>query len=117
MAPYFGLADRTDDGEVLAALDWMVVPADPVSRRFYRGLLVLLGVLSAPALSLRPVDPGRCLMLVGQVVKPAAGDAKPSVPGSSSLIRSPIEVRDIPGPHARMFEQPALLQAVAEFLA
>lgn len=117
MAPYFALADRVAQEDVLAALAGMAaIPADPVSRRFYRGLLALLGVLSAPSLSLRPVHPRRCLTLTGQIAQPANGDAGPAGRPQSSLIGCPVDVVTVPGPHARLFEQPVLHESVARFL-
>ncbi len=117
MEPYFALADRTTHEEVLAALDRMVVPPDPVSRRFYRGLLVLMAVLCAPPLAPRQVHPGRCLMLVGRPWDQTKDEQKGSGPGPSSFIGCPIESHVIPGSHARMFEEASLHGAVAQFLA
>ena len=113
MAPYFALADRSSEEEVLSALERMVIPADPVGRRFYRGLLALVGLLTAPPLAPRPVRPGRGMVIgshPAELPDAAGGEASP-------VIRGPVTFRQIPGQHARMFEQPALHQAVTEFLS
>jgi thioesterase domain-containing protein len=113
MAPYFALADRSSEPEVLSALERMIIPADPIGRRFYRGLTALVGLLAAPPLSLRPVRPGRCTIVGTQPSElPGAGG-----PAEGPVIESPVRFCPIPGPHARMFEQPALHQAITEFLS
>jgi thioesterase domain-containing protein len=116
MAPFFSLADHAGEEEVRAAFERMEVPADPISRRFYRGLLTLVGFMCAPPLSLRPIHPDRCVILAGENRQPPADGTQIGGHQASWLIRGPIEVTRIPGPHVRLFEQPALHEAVAKLL-
>jgi hypothetical protein len=76
-----------------------------------------MGVLCAPPLTPRQVHPDRCLMLLGQPWDQATDERKGAGPGLASFFSCPIESRLIPGSHARMFEQDALHDAVAQFLA
>lgn len=112
--PYISIGEQTVD-DVLAGLRKQALPTEPIARRFYRGLHILVATSVGPV-PLQPLEVKNCV-LIRTPVPQAADDLYEHELGIlAAVLRNGFTVRTVPGPHAQIFEQPELLQEVASFL-
>ena len=115
-APFFDLADALDPDRVLKTIAGGLLPAEPVARRFYRGLCVLMGVLGAQAPLLWPVTPARTVILRTQGAEDAAENGDKQLEMLTSVICGPCATRTVPASHSRLFEHADVQESIAEFI-
>lgn len=113
--PYIGIGEQSSD-DILAGLKRPALPTEPIARRFYRGLHVLVAESVGPA-PLWPVDAENCVVIRTPAPQSMDDPYEQDLGILAAVIRNGFTVRTVPGPHAQIFEQPELLREVGSFLA
>lgn len=118
MTPYFALADRASAAEVTATLARPGLPGDPVERRFYRGLLTLLGVVGADRADLAtPLPFAGTVAFTSGYLAVAEGAADLFVEPARRLLGGRLRIERYDCAHVRVFEDPGFQAALTGIAA